>query len=56
MRHVKNLTLHDKNVNVDTKKLALTQLELCPLIAFYKRIREQIWNPWLPLHTCVLII
>lgn len=21
MRHVKNLTLHDKNVNVDTKKL-----------------------------------
>lgn len=56
MRHVKNLTLQDKNVNVDTKKLALRQLELCPLIAFYKRIREQIWNPWLPLHTCVLII
>ena len=45
MRHVKNLTLHDKNVNVDTKKLALRQLELCPLITFYKRIREQIWNP-----------
>lgn len=45
MRHVKNLTLHDKNVNVDTKKRALRQLELCPLITFYKRIREQIWNP-----------
>lgn len=45
MRHVKNLTLQDKNVNVDTKKLALRQLELCPLITFYKRIREQIWNP-----------
>lgn len=41
----KNLTLHDKNVNVDTKKLALRQLELCPLITFYMRIREQIWNP-----------
>lgn len=45
MRHVKNLTLHNKNVNVDTKKLALRQLELCPLITFYKRILEQIWNP-----------